>query len=74
MLLEDLEEILSHCLQLSHKFQHVTSLQHVLCAWEPCMGVHQAMALTGDAKQAMSEGKSGLVETSLTRPVATALQ
>ena len=37
------------------------------------MGVHQAMALIGDAKQAMSEGKSGLVETRLSRPVATAL-
>ena len=32
------------------------------------------MALTGDAKQATGEGKSGPVETELTRPAATALQ
>ena len=39
-----------------------------LCAWGPCMGVRRAMALFGDAKQATGEGKSGLVETGLTRP------
>ena len=43
----------------------------------PCcvraMGVCQASALFGDAKQAMGEGKSGPVETGLTGPVATAL-
>ena len=37
------------------------------------MGVRQAMALIGNARQAMSEGKSGPVETGLTGPVATAL-
>ena len=37
------------------------------------MGVHQAMALIGYAKQATSEGKSGQVETGLTGPAATAL-
>ena len=36
-------------------------------------GVHQALALFGDAKQAMGEGKSGPVETGLNGPVATAL-
>ena len=34
----------------------------------------RALALFGDAKQAMGEGKSGPVETGLTGPVATALQ
>ena len=37
------------------------------------MGVCRALALFGDAKQAMGEGKSGPVETGLTGPVATAL-
>ena len=45
----------------------------MVCACGPCMGVHRAIALLGDAKQAMSEGKSGPVETGLTGPVATAL-
>ena len=31
------------------------------------VGVHQAMALIGDTKQVMSEGKNGPVETRLTR-------
>ena len=35
--------------------------------------VCRALALFGDAKQAMGEGKSGPVETGLTGPVATAL-
>ena len=42
-------------------------------AWSPCVGIHQVMALIGDAKQAMSEGKSGLVETGLTWLVSMAL-
>ena len=37
------------------------------------MGVCRALALFGDAKQPMGEGKSGPVETGLTGPVATAL-
>ena len=37
------------------------------------MGVHQAMALIGNAKQATGEGKSGPVETGLNRLVATAM-
>ena len=37
------------------------------------MGVHLALALSSDAKQAMGEGKSGPVETGLTGLVATAL-
>ena len=37
------------------------------------MGVCQAMALIGDARQAMSEGISGPVEIRLTEPVATAV-
>ena len=37
------------------------------------MGVRRAMALISNAKQATSEGKSGPVETGLTRPAATAL-
>ena len=36
------------------------------------MGVRQAMALIGNARQATSEGKSGPVETGLTGPAATA--
>ena len=37
------------------------------------MGVRRAMSLSGDAKQATSEGKGGPVETGLTGPAATAL-
>ena len=37
------------------------------------MGVRRALALFGDAKQAMGEGKSGPVETGLTGLVATGL-
>ena len=44
-----------------------------LCAWGPCLSVHQAMALIGNAKQAMSGGESGTVETGLTGQAATAL-
>ena len=36
-------------------------------------GVHRALTLFGDAKQAMGEGKSGPVETRLNGPVAMAL-
>ena len=38
------------------------------------MGIHLALALVGDAKQSMGEGKSGPVKTRLTRLAATALQ
>ena len=41
-----------------------------LCASGRCVGVRQAMTLIGNARQAMSKGKSSLVETG---PVATAL-
>ena len=34
-----------------------------LCGSGRCVGVHLAMALIDDARQAMSEGKSGPVET-----------
>ena len=44
-----------------------------LCASGRCVGIRQAMALIGNARQAMSGGKSGPVETGLTGPVATAL-
>ena len=44
-----------------------------LCASGRCVGVRQAMALIGNARQATSEGKSGPVETGLTGPAATAL-
>ena len=37
------------------------------------MDVHQAMTQIGNAKQATGEGKSGPVESGLTRPVATAM-
>ena len=37
------------------------------------MGICRALALFGDAKQAMGEGKSGPVETGLTGLVAMAL-
>ena len=45
-----------------------------LCALGRCVGVRQAMSLIGNARQATSEGKSGLVETRLTGPAVTALQ
>ena len=58
-------------------FARFTAISQVLtchlCAWGPCVGVSWAMALIGDAKQAMGEGKSGPVETKLFGPVATAL-
>ena len=46
-----------------------------VCVWAsmPCVGVCQAMVLIGNAKQAVSEGKSGLVETRLTKLAAMAL-
>ena len=51
-------------------FRRVAAISQIstchLCAWGPCMGVHRAMVLIGDAKQATSEGKSGTVETRLT--------
>ena len=57
-LLEDMKEILLHCLQPSCiMFQHFTMR---------AMGIHRALALVGDAKQAMGEEKSGPVETGLT--------
>ena len=37
------------------------------------MGVRRPLALIGGARQATSEGKSGLVETGLTGPAATTL-
>ena len=37
------------------------------------VGIRRPLALFGDAKQAMCEGKSGPVETGLTGMVATAL-
>ena len=37
------------------------------------MGDCRALGLVGNAKQAMGEEKSGLVETGLTGPVATVL-
>ena len=44
-------------------FQHITTL----CA------CHRRLPSIGDTKQAMGKGKSGQVETRLTRPVAMAL-
>ena len=41
--------------------------------WGLCMGVYWAIEPIGDAKQAMSEGKSGPVGTGLTWPAAMAL-
>ena len=65
--MEDSEEILSHYLQPSRIIFNM-SLRCV-----PAMAVRPALALFGDAKQAMGEGKSGPVETGLTGRVATAL-
>ena len=47
----------------------------VQCALGCFVGVHRAMALIGDAMQVTtgSEGKSGAIETGLTRPAATVL-
>ena len=57
-----------------------TVCSHLVLSFEiqsPCcvcvMGICQALALFGDAKQAMGQGKSGPVETRLTGPAATAL-
>ena len=44
-----------------------------LCVSGRCVGVRQAMALIGNARQATSEGKSGPVEIGLTGLAATAL-
>ena len=44
-----------------------------LCPSGRCVGVRQAMALIGDARQATRERKTGPVETRLTGPAATAL-
>ena len=51
---------------------HLASFNMSPVCWEPCVGVRWAMpmALTGDAKQATGEGKSGPVETGLTGPVS----
>ena len=48
---------------------YVATCHHAVCA----MGVCQALALFGTAKQAMGAGKSGPVETGLNRPVPMAL-
>ena len=56
--------------------RHLASFQwspEVLCACGPCVGVCRAVVLIGNTMQATSEGKSDLVETRLTWPVATAL-
>ena len=53
-------KVISHGSQPSREFQHVT------CVVGGLHGIHQAMALIDNAKQAMSEGKSGPVETGLT--------
>ena len=57
--------VLLHCLPPSRKFQHGAS--------GCCVGFCRAKALIGNARQATSEGKSGLVETGLTGPETTAL-
>ena len=57
--------VLLYCSLPPCKFQHG--------ALRRCVGVRQAMALIGNARQATSEGKSGLVETGLTRPATMAL-
>ena len=56
---EDPDEFALHCSQPSHKFQHIT-----------CRVGALAMALIGNAKQPMGEGKSGPVETGLAKPAA----
>ena len=52
---------------------HLASFNMVPMCFGRYVGVRQAMALIGNARQATSEGKSGPVETGLTRPAATAL-
>ena len=39
----------------------------------PCLGIHQTMALIGDAKQAIGEEKSGPIKTRLITLAATDL-
>ena len=62
-------QILLYCLQSSSKFQK--SSPNAYCVHG--MGVFWAMVLIGNAKQATSKLKSGLVETWLTRLAAMAL-
>ena len=57
--------VLLHCSQPSCKFQHAS---------RRCVGIRQAMALIGNARQATSEGRSDPVETGLTGLAATALE
>ena len=52
-------------------FEAIVSTCH-LCACGPCVSVCQA-TLIGDTKKAMSDGKSGPVETELTGLAATTL-
>jgi len=71
-----------YCIDLSHlnptpnttctdchegcQYKTATNLTQLLtCVW-PCVGICQAMALIGDAKQAMNEGKGGPIKTQLT--------
>ena len=50
----------------------ITGLPSQRVCW-PCMGIQWALALICDAKDALSEGKSGPVETGLTGPASMAL-
>ena len=54
-------------------FSHLVSCFNMSPHCVRSIGVRRALALFADAKQAVGEGKSGLVETGLTRPLATAL-
>ena len=49
---------------------HLVSCFNMLLRCVHSIGVRRALALFGDAKQAMGEGKSGPVKTGLTGPVA----
>ena len=50
----------------------ITGLTSQRMCW-PCVGIQWALALICDAKEALSEGKNGPVETGLTGPASMAL-
>ena len=58
-----------YSLLASFNMCHVTCQLHAMHVFKRS----KAMVLIGDAKQAISEGKSGLVETRVAGPATTAL-
>ena len=60
--------------KLFHSVRSLVTSFNISHVWlGTCVGIRQATVLIGNTKQAMSEEKSGLVETGLTGPAAMAL-